>query len=156
MTEITKDEVLELFLSRVHPSGAKRSKLSIHLQSQKPRPPRISATAAKDFEALVEAANIFVESAAWREDMTDENPLASEFVKYWQDALINVDDQQKLMLMKRIPELMALYPVNDDVRDVRTAGATFIEDAKDFKASLEVTELPKPLVEWGDLPLAKF
>ena len=88
--------------------------------------------------------------------MTDENPLASEFVKYWQDALINVDDQQKLMLMKRIPELMALYPVNDDVRDVRTAGATFIEDAKDFKASLEVTELPKPLVEWGDLPLAKF
>jgi insulysin len=156
LTEISKDEVLELFLSRVHPSGVKRSKLSVQLQSRKPRPPRISATAATAFEALVGAANIFVDGAGWKEDLTDENPLASEFVKHWQDALSSIDDQEKLTLMKRIPELMVLYPVDDEVRDVKMAGVTFVEDVKDFKASLEVTELPKPLVEWGDLPLAKF
>jgi insulysin len=154
LTEISKDEVLELFLSRVHPSGVKRSKLSVQLQSRKPRPPRISATAATAFEALVGAANIFVDGAGWKEDLTDENPLASEFVKHWQDALSSIDDQEKLTLMKRIPELMVLYPVDDEVRDVEMAGVTFVEDVKDFKASLEVTELPKPLVEWGDLPLA--
>ncbi|KAJ8592510.1 insulin-degrading enzyme [Rhizopogon salebrosus TDB-379] len=156
LTEISKDEVLELFLSRVHPSGVKRSKLSVQLQSRKPRPPRISATAATAFEALVGAANIFVDGAGWKEDLTDENPLASEFVKHWQDALSSIDDQEKLTLMKRIPELMVLYPVDDEVRDVKMAGVTFVEDVKDFKASLEVTGLPKALVEWGDLPLAKF
>jgi len=156
LTEISKDEVLELFLSRVHPAGVKRSKLSIQLQSRKPRPPRISAAAATAFEALVGAANIFVNGAGWKEDLTDENPLVSDFVKHWQDALSGVDDQGKLTLMKRIPELMVLYPVDDEVRDAKTAGVTFVEDVKDFKASLQVTELPKPLVAWGDLPLAKF
>lgn len=156
LTEISKDEVLELFLSRVHPSGARRSKLSVQLQSRQPRPPRISTIAAKAFEAFVCSENILVESAGWKEDMPEENPIASEFAKYWQDALSSVDEHQKATLMKKIPELMALYPVDDEVCDVRAAGVTFIEDVKDFKASLEVTELPKPLVEWGDLPLAKF
>lgn len=156
LTEISKGEVLELFLSRVHPSGARRSKLSVQLQSRKPRPPRISAAAAEAFESLVASANVLIESAGWKEDMSDENPIASEFAKYWQDALSRVDEDQKVILMKKIPELMALYPVDDDARDIQTAGVTFIEDVDDFKASLEVTELPKPLVEWGDLPLAKY
>ncbi|KAG0697015.1 Metalloenzyme, LuxS/M16 peptidase-like protein [Suillus ampliporus] len=154
LTHITKHDVLDLFLSRVHPSGVKRSKLSVQLQSRKPRPPRISATAANAFEALVRAGNIFVETSGWKEDITDENPFATEFIKYWQGVLSGAANYEELM--KKIPELMRQYPVDEEVRDVRTAGVTFIETVKDFKATLEVTELPKPLVEWGDLPLAKL
>ena len=86
--------------------------------------------------------------------MTDENPFAMEFAKYWQNTLRGLDNYEELM--KKIPELMAQYPVDEEVRDVRTAGVTFIENVKEFKASLEVTQLPKPLVEWGDLPTAKL
>ncbi|KAG2157510.1 Metalloenzyme, LuxS/M16 peptidase-like protein [Suillus clintonianus] len=154
LTDITKDDVLDLFVSRVHPLGVKRSKLSVQLQSRKPRPPRISATAANAFEALVRASTTFVETSGWKEELADENPLATHFAKYWQDALSGVDNYEELMM--KIPGLMTQYPVDEEVCDVRTAGVTFIENVQDFKATLEVTELPEPLVEWGDLPLAKL
>lgn len=154
VTDITKHDVLELFLSRVHPLGAKRSKLSVQLQSQKPRPPRISATAAKAFEALVRAETTLVDPSGWTEEMADENPFATQFAKYWQDALSGLDNYQELM--KKIPGLMMQYPVDEEVAHVRTAGVTFIENVKDFKSTLEVTGLPQPLVEWGDLPISKL
>jgi insulysin len=153
LTGITKHDVLELFLSRVHPSGVKRSKLSVQLQSRKPRPPRISATAAKAFEALVSAEITLVDPQGWREEMADENPFATQFAKYWQEALSGFDNYQELI--KKIPGLMMQYPV-DEVCHVQTAGVTFVENVKDFKSALEVTELPQPLVKWGDLPLAKL
>ncbi|KAG1891434.1 Metalloenzyme, LuxS/M16 peptidase-like protein [Suillus subluteus] len=154
LTDITKHDVLELFLSRVHPLGVKRSKLSVQLQSRKPQPPRISATAAKAFEAFVRAETTLVDPAGWKEEMADENPFATQFAKYWQDALNGFDNYQELM--KKIPGLMMQYPVDEGVPHVRTAGVTFVENVKDFKSTLEVTELPQPLVEWGDLPLAKL
>lgn len=154
LTGITKHDVLELFLSRVHPSGVKRSKLSVQLQSRKPRPPRISATAVKAFEALVTAETTLVDPSGWKEEMADENPFATQFAKYWQDALSGFDNYQELM--KKIPGLMMQYPVDEEASHVRTAGVTFVENVKDFKSTLEVTGLPQPLVEWGDLPLAKL
>lgn len=154
LTDITKHDVLELFLSRVHPLGVKRSKLSIQLQSRKPRPPRISATATKAFEALVRAETILADPSGWKEEMADENPFATQFAKYWQDALSGFDNYQELM--KKIPGLMMQYPDDDEVQHIRTEGVTFVENVKDFKSALEVTELPEPLVEWGDLPLAKL
>ncbi|KAG1761690.1 Metalloenzyme, LuxS/M16 peptidase-like protein [Suillus occidentalis] len=141
LTGITKHDVLELFLSRVHPSGVKRSKLSVQLQSRKPRPPRISATAVKAFEALVTAETTLADPSGWKEEMADENPFATQFVKYWQDALSGFDNYQELM--EKIPGLMMQYPVDEEVHH-------------NFKSTLEVTELPQPLVEWGDLPLAKL
>jgi insulysin len=154
LTGITKDDVLELFLSRVHPSGVKRSKLSVQLQSRKPQPPRISAAAAKVFEALVRAETTLVDPSGWKEEMADENPFATQFAKYWQESLSGSDNYQELI--KKIPGLMMQYPVDEEVPHVRTVGVTFVENVKDFKSALEVTELPQPLVEWGDLPLAKL
>ncbi|KAG1754340.1 Metalloenzyme, LuxS/M16 peptidase-like protein [Suillus lakei] len=147
LTEITKHDVLELFLSRIHPLGLKRSKLSVQLQSRKPRPPRISATAAKAFEALIRAETTLIETSGWKEEMTDENPFATQFANI---------GKTHLALMKKIPGLMMQYPVDEEVCDIRTAGVTFVDDVRDFKTTLEVTELPQPLVEWGDLPFAKL
>ena len=50
---VTKDEMLSLFLTRVHPSSPSRSKLSVHMISQKTRPKRVSVEATTSFEAAV-------------------------------------------------------------------------------------------------------
>ena len=35
-------------------------------------------------------------------------------------------------------------------------GVQIIKDPQAFRSGLRVTESPKPVVQWGDLPVAKF
>ncbi|KAH7911404.1 Metalloenzyme, LuxS/M16 peptidase-like protein [Hygrophoropsis aurantiaca] len=155
LTNVTKEEVLAFFLSRVHPSSLSRSKLAIHLQSRKPRPPRISAAAIQAFEALVKAANSTIVLGEWRNTLDGESPVASEFVNYCQDVFqenaLLPDVAQEIM--EKIPTLMSQYPSRVDGR---SDTVTHITDVKAFRSSLQVSQLPQPLVEWGDLPGSKL
>lgn len=153
-----KQEVLDLFLERAHPQAKKRAKLSIHLQSQKPRAPRVGTEAMKAFETRLQEANVIVDVAATREELQEANPTAIDFVNTWREVLTEdkVPNAAARDLIEQIPALIEQYPVSGGDPDELPLGVTRIEELKAFKATLQVSDPPQPLVEWNDLPTPKL
>ncbi|KAJ3510226.1 hypothetical protein NLJ89_g4805 [Agrocybe chaxingu] len=153
LTTITKDDVLRLFLSNVHPSSATRSKLSVHMISQKPRLKRVSSAAAQAFEVLVHQSFPDIEAMAWRSAIEGEIPSLIEFGQYWM-KILNSDTGRKLL--SQLPQLVEEYPAAEEDEDRRRPDVTYIEDKKAFKNGLTVSVDPGPMVEWNDLPQSRF
>jgi insulysin len=145
--------MLELFLKLVHPSSPTRSKLSVHMVSQKPRPKIVSAAAAEAFEVLVHEALPGVNEKAWRTSIEEENPSLIEFENYWVKVL-NSEEGKKLL--GQLPSLVDIYPVEGESDDRMASNTTYIEDVKAFKAGLTASVDPGHMVEWNDLPVSRF
>ncbi|KAN0077100.1 Metalloenzyme, LuxS/M16 peptidase-like protein [Tylopilus felleus] len=152
--KVEKQEVLDLFRERVHPRAEKRAKLSVHLKSQKPQAPRVSNEAMKAFEARLQEANIIVDVAGIREELQEANPTATDFVNAWREVLTEdrVSNADARDLIEEIPALIEEYSVPDEGVDGLPVGVTRIGELKDFRATLQVSNPPKPLVQWNDLP----
>ncbi|KAI6045609.1 Metalloenzyme, LuxS/M16 peptidase-like protein [Pisolithus marmoratus] len=155
--KVEKHEVVALFRERVHPKALKRAKLSVHMQSQKPRPPRISSKAVEAFEALVREADIPIDLAVTKDEFDRESPVAADFLKHWNNLLSEdvVSTNVARDVLGRLPALMEQYPVRDE-NVYYSADVTRVEDIRAFKATLDVSPPPQPLVDWGDLPNAKL
>ncbi|KAJ7217182.1 Metalloenzyme, LuxS/M16 peptidase-like protein [Mycena pura] len=154
--DVTKEDVLRMFLSDVHPASKTRAKLSVHMKSQKPRQPRVSSAAADAFEELVRERG---PPGIWESTRKDapsgeECPQLSDFVKHWTGVLKDMDGGQDLLRL--IPQLVAKYPVPGEGEDVPRPGVTYITDIEEFKKALAVSVDPGPMVQWGDLPISKF
>lgn len=145
--------MLDLFLKQVHPSSPTRSKLSVHMVSQKPRPKRVSATAAEAFEVLVRGVLPEVNEKAWRTSLDEDGPTLIEFGKYWVNVL-NSEEGKKLLV--QLPSLVDKYPVEGEDDNRKAPNATYIEDMRAFKAGLTTSVDPGPMVEWNDLPVPRF
>lgn len=155
MKTITKDDVLKLFLSHVHPSSVTRAKLSVHMQSQKPRPRKVSPSASDAFEALVREARVEVGETAWKESLGgDGTPLATDFTNYWKQVFASKSDATHLL--DDIPSLVEKYPIDGEGKDRVRSDVTYVTDLKEFKASLKSSVDPGPMVQWGDLPVSRF
>ena len=153
MKNVTKEDVLQLFLSTVHPSSQTRSKLSVHMVSQKPRPKRVSSAAAQAFEALVHQAFPDIDEKAWRSSVDGETPTVVEFGQFWMKAL-NSEEEKKIL--GKLPGLIHEHPVAGEDEDRKRANVTYIEDINAFKSTLTPSVNVGPLVEWNDLPQSKF
>lgn len=155
LDEITKDEILTHFMKHVHPSSPTRSKLSLHLRSQKPRAGHISRPAADAFEAAAREAGVPVDDIEWRELYSDGEPTAAEFGKFWQTqpALASVAPAVAGQLLAKMQALVVEFPAEKDAEGEMPAGVTRIEDMEAFRKSLKEAPHPRmPLVEWNDLP----
>lgn len=152
---VTKDQVLDLFMSHVHPSSKTRSKLSVHARSKKPKPQRISTEAADAFEGLVRDANIGVDASAWKDAVGGEEAIPLlDFGKYWVGILGQKDGGKALL--QKIPELVKTHPMEEQSEERKLENVKFIDDLRAFKASLQVAQNPGPMVQWGDLPVANL
>ncbi|KAK2466811.1 hypothetical protein APHAL10511_001069 [Amanita phalloides] len=154
LKDITKDDVLSLYLSHGHSSSPTRAKLSIHMHSQNP-PKRISVEAAEEFASLVREAGYDIAEADWREIIgSDSAASPEEFVKHW-TTLLGDSDKEK-SLFAALPGLVQKYPVDGEGQDVIQQDAHYIQDTKVFKASLPLSAVQGPLVQWGDLPMSRL
>jgi insulysin len=157
LNTIGKQDVLSLFLSRVHPSSKTRSKLSIHAQSQKSRPKHISRAAADAFARAVQEYEIQVEEAVWSSSLfADGEPMEAQFSAYWKNALADAPDKMSDSVFTALPHLMERFPAEKDAQGSLTKDATHIDDIQAFKKSLKVSEYPMPLVSWDDMLTSKF
>lgn len=162
IASVAKDEVLALYRSHVDPTSSARSKLSVHLKSQKPRPAKISIAAMEAFAQKVAEKGYTVDEEAWRDALAvDGDAALDKFGKYWRDALLaqagTVPPQVAQGLTAEVPVLLKQYPAADAKEEpVVDEQAICIQDPKAFRASLLVNERPRPLVEWGDLPTSRF
>ncbi|OBZ69128.1 hypothetical protein A0H81_10725 [Grifola frondosa] len=166
LQSITKKDVISLFLGRVHPSHliiSTRAKCPFifHLQSQKARPPKISIAAMGAFEAAALRRGAVVDQQKWREELAAEGePLLAQFIKFWQDMFAQegslVSPEVAEELFKTIPTITEEHPAVSDCDGKLNDGVVLIQDPKAFRASLRISEDPRPVVQWGDLPTSKF
>ncbi|KAH9857197.1 insulin-degrading enzyme [Lenzites betulinus] len=161
LENVTKDEILALFRASVDPASTQRSKLSVHVKSQKPRPAKISVPAMEAFAKKVAARGYSVDEQAWKAALAADGDAPMEkFAGYWRDALLaqasTVSPQVAQELTTEVPPLLKQYPAADDGQEVVVEGATFIQEPKTFRASLKASARPHPLVDWADLPTSKF
>lgn len=158
LSNITKDDVLKLFLSHVHPASPTRAKLSVHLQSQKPRAKTVSPAASEAFSTSVKGAGIAVDEAALNAEIGDQLPTLQDYLKFWKTALekAGVGADTLIETLRGLPAIVDAHPVPGEEVGGTVPGATYITSMKDFKRTLTVTEDPKPVVDWGDLPTPRF
>jgi insulysin len=143
-------------MSRIHPSATMRAKLAVHMYSQKPRPKLISSEAAQKFEAAVLASGMDLTdgTGGWRDELGSRASV-DQFIAYWKTTL--GDEAQAQELLGVIPALAEEFPTEpEDESQMRREGAEYIEDMKLFKQKLPLSDEPKPLVEWGDLPVSRL
>lgn len=140
LQNIGKDEVLALFRERVHPRASNRSKLSIHVQSQVPRARRVSMEAMDSFEVLVRKAGRVDDLSQIKAELRGRNPVIEDFANLTGDAQ---------GLVGKLQALVEQYPHPDEHH---MADVTPVQDIKTFKAGLQVSLPPQPIVQWNDRP----
>ena len=156
LKRISKQDVLSLFLSRVHPSSNTRSKLSIHAQSQKPQSKHISRAAADAFAQLMQENEIQVDEAGWNSSLfADGEPTEVQFSSYWKNALADAPEGASDRIFAALPRLLEHFPATKDAQGSLTKDVIHIDDIQAFKKSLKVSEYPKPLVAWDDMLTSK-
>jgi len=154
---ISKQDVLSLFLSRVHPSSKTRSKLSTHLQSRKPRPKHISRAAANAFAVVVQENDIQVEEDDWCSSLfADGEPTEVQFSSYWKGVLADAPEGTSDRVLAALPHLLEHFPAEKDAQGSLAKDVIHIDDIQAFKKSLKVSEYPKPLVAWDNTLTSKF
>ena len=154
---VTKQDVLSLFHARVHPSSKTRSKLSIHLQSQKPPAKHVSREAADAFAEVVQEHDIDIEDVDWSTALyADGEPTETQFSVFWKEALVGAPVEKSDKLFAALPHLLEHFPAQKDAQGSLPEDVIHIKDIVEFRSSPKVSEYPKPLIAWNDNPSPKF
>ena len=152
LKDVTKEEVLSLFLSNVHRSSPKRAKLSVHCVSRKPRPKALSPGALLDVYGALKENGITL-PLGWM-DQLPETKTVPDTLRVLNE-IIN-DPDAAAIVEKELTALAEKHPDESDRHGVLAAGWVAIEDPKKFRDSLKVAEGAVPLVDWGDLHTSKL
>ena len=152
MKDVTKEEVLALFLSNVHRSSSQRAKLSVHCVSRKPQPKKLSSIALLEVDAILEKHGVTL-PADWMESLPETRtvPDTLQVLK----ELIH-DPAAAKTVEKELVALTEKYPDESDRHGVLPAGYVAVGDPKKFRDTLQVAEGAAPLVDWGDLPVSRI
>lgn len=115
----------------------------------------MSREALTAFEELLVQQGV-VDAVQWRENLSsDEDPSVDQVYAYLKGAL-PTEDPHVIGLLAQIPQLIARYPSKSDEEGSIRSSVVPIEDPVSFKATLRSSRPPMPIVEWADLPVARF
>lgn len=155
---ITKEDLIALFKRRVHHSSPERAKVAVHLKAQKPRPKRMSEAAASAFAHSVEQTGVLVDHAKWREELFGHGePLQTEVAAYWQRTLgDSLSAESAKELLDTLPKHAEAVPSTSEYEGKLREGTAVVEDPKAYRSQSRLTDPPKPVIEWGDLPHSKL
>ena len=157
MSAVSKQDVLSLFLTCVHPSSKTRSKLSIHAQSQKPQPKHVSRAAADAFVQIAQEQGFDLEDVDWSSSLyTDGEPSESQFATFWKNTLAEGPVGAAEKIFAALPHLTERFPAEKDATGSLKEDVVSINDISAFRKSLQISEPPKPLVAWNDLPISRY
>lgn len=157
---LSKDDVLSFFMAYVHPDSPTRSKLSVHLCSQKSPSPRVSLKAAQVLLAHFKAAGIPVKEAEFNaaaklQLSTDVHQAA------WRDYFEKDDPAFDKKIAAELVDLIAKvakqYPLEDDSVDGKLKdGTVYIDNMAALKSRLLLGPAATPLETYSDLSESKL
>lgn len=149
---ITKDDVISLFSSHVDPNSLKRSKLSVHLESQKPKTQHLSSDAIQVVTTFVRASS--PDFANLQEpQFPEQSPTVTDFLAYWELQIAHHHSPKGLL--EEISKIAERYYAPSEETPL-PMGTTLVKDLQEFKGHLQKAPVLGPLVSWGDLPMSKF
>lgn len=160
LQNLTKDDVITLFKNRVHHASSSRTKLSVHLKAQKPRPKRISEAALTAFAESLEKKGVTADQSKWKEELfSSGEPALTQAAAYWQGVLSNessITQDEAKTILQTLPKFADEAPASSDYEGKLREGVSVVEDPKSYRSTLRLTDMPKPVVEWNDLPNSKL
>lgn len=163
---ITREEVLALHQLRLDPSSRSRSKLSVHLKPQRTQVARFSVAASEAFLSLLNTHGVSIDEQLYAQLSAAEPPVAA-VKEHWTNVLVKnagmpggiiVEPAIASSLISAVDKLARDYPIADStVDEVQLDKSTvFIDDVSQFRSSLRVSDPPKPVEVFHDLPVSKF
>ncbi|SPO41170.1 related to STE23 - Metalloprotease involved in a-factor processing [Pseudozyma flocculosa] len=154
--KLRKSDVVDLFMTRIHPSSPTRAKLSVHLASSA-KATRFSVEAAEALQGAIEAQRIPVPKEAL-EALKAQQPAVETVKDFAQQALSQVPDLPKESLksmMDMIDALAAQFPYKEAADDKQqqqqqavvasAVPAVEVADPIAFKASLHSSKAAVPV-----------
>lgn len=158
---ITKDEVLSLLKTYIHPDSPTRSKISLHLCSQQTPSPRVSLKAADALLVHFKAAGIPVKEAEFNAAAAMQLSVAvhqAAWVNYFEVDDPTFDKKVAKHLVELIATVAKQYPVKEDGEGTATLreGAVYIDDLAALKSRLMLSKAATPVENYSDLTGSKL
>jgi insulysin len=120
----------------------------------------MSEVAVAAFAESVEEKGINVDAAKWKEELfAHGEPLLTEVATYWQRVLAGEDSISSELskdILAGLPRFTEASPALSDYEGKLRDGVVIVDDPKRYRSSSRLTEPPKPVVDWGDLPNSKL
>ncbi|EJC99116.1 uncharacterized protein FOMMEDRAFT_160677 [Fomitiporia mediterranea MF3/22] len=149
LQSISLAEVRMMFKERLDPSSKIRSKLSIHMRSQRPsKPPNVPAKpnvsmhAAQEFLIALKKEGIYVDENEYNQKCEVELTM-SEMHEYLKETCLNklVNNNEKRIqeLFRKLESFLDKYPVKPALE------VEHISDGGKFKQGLTLSGVPKPV-----------
>ena len=177
---VTKEEVIECFKKFVDPSSPSRAKISVHVKPQNPPPRRLSLQAAQAFAQRLQEHNIAVDTEEFLHLSESLPPISA--VKAHMSAILLGDDivseailgdvqpsagavdarmpsdpDVGRLLLEELEALGRQYPAEGEGDVQLNKAVEYITgDASVFKAGLRLSDPPRPVEEFHDLPVSRF
>jgi len=153
---ITKDEVLSLFMSHIHPSSPTRSKLSAHFCSQVGPSPRMSLAASAELLKHLKAAGIPVQEVPFNAAAAMQSSVTvnqNYWTAFFEKDMPEFDKGVAAHLIALMPKLAKMYPHEEpgSAGPVKLPGDTiFIDNIAEFKSTLPLSKAAFPVEVYTD------
>lgn len=160
LANIKKEDVTDFFNKHIHHSSPHRAKFSIHLRSKKPRDKKLSEAAMIAFEQAVQKHHK-LDLSQWREELfasgePDVRHAAEYFSRFFLQETSAIPEEAAEQLLADLARFADAHPSQADYEGKIKDSVVRINDPKAYKASLRLSDPPKPVVQWNDLPVARF
>ncbi len=113
------------------------------------------------FEENISQRGLAIGSQQWRQELSESGePLLTQAITYWtqifsaESSGVSQDTVKDLLL--ELSQLAERYPAQSAYEGKTRDSAMPIDDPATFRTSLRISDLPKPVVDWGDLPTSKL
>ncbi|KAH8099586.1 Metalloenzyme, LuxS/M16 peptidase-like protein [Cristinia sonorae] len=159
LKSVTKEDVVNFYMTYIHPSSPTRAKISVHMRSRKPPPKKINAEALPAIAEHVASLGVTNIPEGWAEELTsDGEALLEPVLTFWRELLTKEESGVKDVesALKGISAIADKFPAESQREGSISKSAVVITDPKVLKAQLKPSSPPQPVVEWGDLPVARF
>jgi len=93
------------------------------------------------------------DAEGWKAGVEGETPNLEKFAQYWKSVLVTDAGKE---VLSRLPSLVEKHPLPSDLEDEQKVKATYIDDIKAFRSTLQASPDYTPTAEWNDLPTSKF
>lgn len=156
LRSVSRQDVLNLFMERIHPSSKIRSKLSLHLRSQTASGSKFTVAASKVLLVELKAKGVAVQEEDYHKLSAAEPPL-SAVKAFWSNHFKTLSDLSKedadslLKAMDRIAKENPAETVAGEDEGKLGEDVVHVHDMAVFKAGLVMSKAATPVVEYNDV-----
>jgi len=160
LSRVTKQEVIDLFMQRIHPSSKTRSKLSVHMRAVPPAEPdpKFSLAAATALLPALKSRGVAILDENLYQTLATQEPKLSVVKGYWENhfkSLPNLKPESARELLEMADKLAKEFPSETEVtggdEGKLAADVQRIQDMAAFKAGLTVSKAATPVTIYSDL-----